>query len=197
MPLEITPQPITNPSTSNFAASGGGGFNVSGDASGVAKYLAHSQSIGGIWIRKWVFSDQPTYSSDGTGSGCPSVLYTYLDVNVTTNVTQEFVNQAFVTSGIVQNLHGVNFVSNSASGGWGTSGMFYTNPNGYIRRPALATDTEDTCTSNFNVIAGKQPGNYQESYDTSASLPGQFLLDVIQNGAKVYCPRFNTGLVDI
>lgn len=195
MPLTPTPELVTNTTTNaNFAPSGSGGFNVSGDASGVAKYHAHTQTLGGMWVRKWVYDNQPTGSP---ASGCPVVLYTYLDVNVQENVTEEFVSQLFVTSGIAQNLHGISYYSNSASGGWGTSGYFWTTGVGYIRKPAEATDTEDTCVQSFNVIAGKQPGAYQESIDTSGNWKGQFLLDVIQNGAKVYCPRFNTGLVDL
>ena len=198
MPLEPTPELVTNTTTNaNFAPSGGGGFNLSGPASGVAKYHAHTQTLGGMWTRKWVYNDVPSTDSDGVTSGCPSVQYTYLDVNVQENVTEEFVNQSFVTSGIVQNLHGISYYSNSASGGWGTSGYFWTTGVGYIRKPAVGTDTEDTCVQSFNVIAGKQPGAYQESLDTSGNWKGQFLLDVIQNGAKVYCPRFNTGLVDL
>lgn len=198
MPLDAEPELITNTQTNaNFAPSGGGGFNVSGAASGVAKYHVHNQSLGGMWTRKWVYGDTPTSVAGGTFSGAPPVLFTYLDVNVQENVTEEFVNQAFVTSGVVQNLHGISYYSNSTSGGWGTSGYFWTDSAGYIRKPAAATDTEDTCVQTFNVIAGKQPGPYVESADTSGSWKGQFLLDVIMNGAKAYCPRFNTGLVDL
>jgi hypothetical protein len=195
MPLSEEPELITNTQTNaNFAPSGGGGFNVSGAASGVAKYHVHNQSLGGMWTRKWVYGDQPTGQP---ASGCPAVLYTYLDVNVQENVTEEFVNQAFVTSGVVQNLHGISYYSNSTSGGWGTSGYFWTDSAGYIRKPATSTDTEDTCIQSFNVIAGKQPGTYLENNDTSGNWKGQFFLDVILNGAKVYCPRFNIGLVDL
>ena len=195
MPLTPTPELVTNTTTNaNFAPSGGGGFNLSGPASGVAKYHAHTQTLGGMWTRKWVYDTTPT----GTpASGCPGILYTYVDVNVQENVTEEFVNQAFVTSGIVQTLHGISYYSDSSVGGWGTSGYFWTDQAGYIRKPAVATDTEDTCVRSFNVIAAKQPGAYVEAIDTSGAFNGQFFLDVILNGAKVQCDRFNVGLVDL
>lgn len=198
MPLSEEPELISNTQTNaNFAPSGGGGFAPSGAASGVAKYHVHQQTLGGMWTRKWVYDTEPSITGNGVVSGCPQVLYTYLDVNVNENVTEEFVSQAFVTSGVVQNLHGINYYSDSTVGGWGVSGYFWTDSAGYIRKPAVSTDTEDTCIQTFNVIAGKQPGPYTQAIDTSGSWKGQFFLDVILNGANVYCPRFNTGLVDL
>lgn len=169
-------------------------LTASGDTSGTLfqKWHTHTQVIEGMWVRRWVYKDDPQYGG-GVASACPAVDYTYLDVNVTERVIQEF-EQASYASGF-QQVHDIDYIGNSTSG-WGVSGFFFTSKAGIIRKTAEATDSEDLCDQTFNVVAGKQPGDYQESLDTSTNFAAQFLGGVIAV-APLFCGRFKVNLVQL
>ena len=173
---------VTGSSTQALQAS-------AGSASGLLKYHEHTQIIGGTWRRRWVFNDPiPGVSS------CPAVAYTYCEVFVDESVIEKFVTADF--SGTFQQIHDIDYWSDSEIGGWGTSGVFYTTKAGIIRKLYAAGDTEDTCLKSFTTNAATQMGQYESAFDTSASFNAQFFSDVLSE-AVVKCPRFNLNLVQI
>ena len=181
-----------NPGVSNLTASGDTSATV------FQKWHTHTQMLEGMWIRKWVYKDNPQYGNS-VASACPAVDYTYLDVNVTERVVQEF-EQASYASGF-QQTQDIDYVGggpnySSAASGWGVSGYFFTKKPGIIRKSAIATDTEDICVTSWNVVAGKQPGDYQPGQDTAQNFVGQFLAGVV-SVAPTWCERFKVNLVQI
>jgi len=195
------PTPIGSPSATDVIA--GGGYDqlqTSGDTSSTVfqKWFVHSQVLEGMWIRRWVYKDSPTLGG-GVASACPSVDYTYLDVNITEGVVQEFETASYA-SGFTQ-LQDIDYWSgdqagNNASGGWGVSGQFWTNKVGIIRSGATTTDKESRCNTSWNIQAAKMPGDYTPSLDTSSNFNGQFMSDIVMN-AGIWCENFKTGLVQI
>jgi hypothetical protein len=165
--------------------------NSSGTA--YAKFHNHTQGLQGMWKRVWVYDNNPTGVPP---SGCPVVLYTYLDINVKEVVIEEFESASYA-SGTFQQAQDIDYWSDSSLGGWGVSGQFWSAKNGIIRSLVSGTGyTEDTCETSWNVAAAKMPGDYDASYDTSANFNPQFFADVVSK-AKQQCTRFNTGIVTI
>jgi len=169
--------------------------SANSQATEFGKFFNHSQTLQGIWKRKWVYDTQPSVSNSQL-SGCPQVLFTYCDVNVTENVTQKFESASF-SGGTFQQSHNITYWSDSASGGWGTSGAFWTSKVGTLRRGAQAGDEESTENLSFNVIAAKQPGPYNASVDTSGAFSAQFFSDVILAGAAAESTKFIPGIVNV
>jgi hypothetical protein len=161
----------------------------SGDGSGLQKYHEHTQAIGGTWRRRWVFNEPvPGVSS------APEVAYSYCEVFIDESVIQKFINADF--SGTYQQMQDIDYWSDSDTGGWGTSGTFYTSKAGIIRRLANPTDTEDTCIKSYTTNAATQMGPYEMSLDTSANFNAQMLNDVLTEAVQK-CPRFDVHLVEI
>lgn len=172
-------------------------LTTSANASATAfeKYHTHTQLLNGMWKRVWVYDQAPTQSAGGAASGCPIVLYSYVDVHVNESVIEEFENASYA-SGTYQQAQEIDYYTDSAANGWGVSGNFWSAKAGIIRKVAGTLDTEDTCSNTFNVVAAQQPGEYNSSTDTSANFNGQFLQDVVTEAVRL-CPRFITGLVTI
>ena len=178
-----------NPAAAKLTAS------ANSEATAYAKYFNHTQTIQGIWRRKWVFDTTPTVSNSQL-SGCPQVMMSYIDVNVTHNVTEKFESASF-SGGTFQQTHDITYWSDSVSGGWGTSGGFWTSKAGTLRRGAEAGDSESIENLSYNVIAAKQPGAYNASVDTSAAFSAQFFSDVVLAGAAANSTKFIPGIVNI
>ena len=178
--------------------SGTSSLQASGDTSATefAKWTVFTQSIEGMWTRKFVFNTGPTIGAGGVPSGAPTVAYSYLDTNCTVTTKREFINAAYA-SGFGQNA-AVAYVSDSTVGGFGLSGMFYTSAIGTLRKKWVATDTESYCTTDFNAVVGKYPNAYvnNSNFDTSSSVPGVFFSDIIMPAAKI-CPEFRVSLVTV
>ena len=172
-------------------------ITVSADSSATAfaKYHTHTQLLNGMWKRVWVYDQAPSQGVGGAASGCPIVLYTYVDVHVNESVIEEF-EQVSYASGTYQQAQDIDYYTDSTTNGWGLSGNFWSTKAGIIRKIASTLDTDDTCFTAFNVVAAQQPGSYNSSTDTSASFNGQFMQSVITEAVKS-CPRFITGLVTI
>ncbi|MAO21676.1 MAG: hypothetical protein CMJ25_13070 [Phycisphaerae bacterium] len=148
-----------------------------------------------MWKRVWVYDQTPSQGAGGAASGCPIVLYSYVDVHVNESVIEEFEHASYA-SGTYQQAQEIDYYTDSAANGWGVSGNFWSAKAGIIRKVADTLDTEDTCSNTFNVVAAQQPGEYNSSTDTSANFNGQFMQDVITEAVRL-CPRFITGLVTI
>tara|TARA_R110000796_G_scaffold19028_1_gene57248 strand:- start:18 stop:596 length:579 start_codon:yes stop_codon:yes gene_type:complete len=167
-------------------------LQASGDSSACefGTWHTHVQVLNGMYERKWVYEGMP----QGTpASGPPSISYNYIDINYTVQVIEdkEF---ASYCSGLYQPQQ-LAVYSDSTQGGLGVSGTFTTSAVGYNRRTWVdATDTEYNCQSTTNGIIGRQPGPYNHSFDTSASL-GSHIADIL-NQAHSTCDRFNPNLVE-
>ena len=168
----------------------------SGDTSGTTftKWTVFTQSIEGMWTRRFVYNTTPTIGGDGVPSGAPTVAYSYLDTNCTVTTKREFVNAAYA-SGYGQNA-GIRYVSDSTVGGFGLSGMFYCSSIGLLRKAWVATDTESYCVTDFNAVVAKFPNAYENNsnFDTSSSVPGIFFSDILMPAANA-CPEFRVSLV--
>ena len=185
--------------TGNSFGSAGLGKNLqaSGDTSATefATWTVFTQSMQGMWMRKYVYNTSPTYSA-GVASGAPTMAYSYLDTNCTVTTRREFVDAAYA-SGYAQNL-GIAYISDSTVGGFGGSGIFYSSSIGITRKEKVATDVESYCTTTFDTDAGEYPGQYlpNQSLDTSATFPGTFFSDVIMPAAR-HCPELRVSLINV
>ena len=79
--------------------SGTSSLQASGDTSATefAKWTVFTQSIEGMWTRKFVFNTGPTIGAGGVPSGAPTVAYSYLDTNCTVTTKREFINAAYAS----------------------------------------------------------------------------------------------------
>ena len=179
-----------NPGTGNLQASG------DTSATEFTKWTVFTQSIEGMWTRKFVFSPTPTIGAGGVPSGAPTVAYSYLGTQCTVTTKREFVNAAYA-SGFGQNT-AIAYVSDSTVGGFGLSGMFYTSAIGTLRKKWVATDKEHHCVRTLNTNVGLSPNAYEpnSNFDTSSTVPGIFFSDIINPAAQV-CPEFRVSLVTI
>ena len=180
----------------NIVGGNPGSLQVSGDTSGTSfqTWTVFTQSIEGMWQRKFVFNTSPTIGVGGVVSGAPTVAYSYLDTNCTVTTKREFVDAAYA-SGFAQNA-GISYVSDSTTGGFGLSGMFYTSSIGMLRKIKVATDEEKACKQDFNTIMGRLPNNYDinSTFDTSSTAPGVFFTEVLMPAAEA-CTDFRVSLV--
>jgi len=188
----------SNAQWGNLANSGVSSLQVSGDTSATVftRWTVFTQSIEGMWTRKFVFNANPTIGVGGVPSGGPTVAYSYLDTNCTVTTKREFIDAAYA-SGFGQNT-AIATVSDSLVGGFGLSGIFYTSALGTLRKQWVATDEEHLCRTDFNVVVGKYPNAYDNNsnFDTSSSMPGIFFSDIIIPAAQ-QCPEFRASLVTI
>ena len=187
MPSELTPSAIS--------PSGQGGLNTSGDTSTCvfADWHIHTQVVNGMWKRVFVYDSTPSIGVGGVASGCPAVLYSYVDVNFSIQVTEEKESASYC-SGLYQK-QALTFFSDSADGGLGMSGVFTTSATGYTRRQwVLNTDEESNCQRTSNVVVGKLPGTYNATYDTNATI-GSHIAQILM-ACEDTCVTFNQNLVD-
>ena len=66
---------------------------------------------------------------------------------------------------------------------------------GMTRRLVRGGDQESRIRINTNVVTGRQPGQYDGAFDTSATV-GTNVLDILI-AAKENCPDFEINLVDL
>ena len=86
-------------------------------------------------------------------------------------------------------------MSDSTVGGLGLSGVITTSATGYARRKwVLNDDVESNCQQTANVVVGKLPGAYNDTYDTSATV-GSHIAQVLM-ACETQCATFNQNLVD-
>jgi len=185
-PSSLTPTPIAGDITTNL--------NASGDTStcDFADWHTHTQIINGMFTRVFVYNTGAVPGVGGVVSGAPAVSYSYIDCNYTVQVAEEK-EKASYCSGLYQ-TQGLQFFSDSTTGGLGLSGTFTTSGVGYARRKwVVATDEESLCNRTANCTLGKLPGPYDATYDTSATI-GSHIAQLLMN-CEQSCTTFNQNLV--
>lgn len=188
-PTKTVPDTRINPTSDYLQASG----NVSGTTYGT--WLTHTQVIGGTWIRKWVYSQQPSVGGGGSVSACPELAGSYVEITFNQSVNEIFETASYAPSSNAI-VHTLEYTSDSDTGGWGTSGSFWTTQQGLIRNIKAITDVEDVCSGQSVAISNQLPGVYDNTLDTSANFNSDFFLGVV-TAAMAQCPNFNPLLVSI
>ena len=187
MPSELTPVLIASAVAANL--------NASGDTSSCDfdDWHTHTQVVNGMFTRVFVYNTAPVPGAAGVVSGAPAVSYSYIDCNYNIQVAEEK-EKASYCSGLYQ-TQGLQFFSDSTTGGLGLSGTFTTSSVGYARRKwVVGTDAETLCNKESNCTLGKLPGAYNATYDTSANI-GSHIAQLLMN-CEQSCPTFNQNLVD-
>jgi len=99
-----------------------GGANVSalqasGDTSSTlfGTWMVHSQTIQGMWQRKFVYDSTPTLGA-GVLSACPLISFNYLDVYVTVKVEEQLVEAPYASGYSIN--HDVDYISDSGTTGF-------------------------------------------------------------------------------
>jgi len=186
-PSEIAPVRIATSITDNL--------NASGDTSSCefADWFTHTQVINAMYKRVFVYDSVPTPAAGGVVSGAPAVAYSYIDCNYTIQVAEEK-EKASYCSGLFQPQK-LGFFSDSTVGGLGTSGTVTTSAVGYMRRKwVVGTDAESLCNRSNNCVIAKLPGEYNPTYDTSATM-GSHVAQLLMHCEQA-CPPFNQNLVE-
>tara|TARA_R110002012_G_scaffold166682_4_gene330033 strand:+ start:176 stop:775 length:600 start_codon:yes stop_codon:yes gene_type:complete len=158
----------------------------SGDSSSCefADWFLHLQTMGGMWQRYWVYSPTPTLGASNIASGCPSIEYSYCDVNWW-GATDDRVVRASFCSGAASAMD-IDYASDESFGGFGVSGTFWTATAGYYRRKALASDPKaEASQQQGNTETSRIPGPYlySSAFDSSATFATDFQR-VIQDCAQ-------------
>lgn len=171
-------------------------LQTSGDTSSTefTSWTVFTQTIDGMWKRVFQYGSTPSVAAAGVVSGAPLIDLSYVDVNCTVTTKQQFIDASYA-SGLSQNLN-LEYTSDSTIGGYGLSGTFSTTKMGLLRKIKTTTDLEHTCTNTFNVVAGKQPGAYDTTYDGSGVWKGDFYTNVLIPASQ-QCTTFIPTLVDM
>lgn len=186
---KTTPTSRTNPTVEELQTSGA----VSGTT--FDTWFTHTQTINGSWVRKWVYDSHPVASTAGTASACPTVAYSYIEVTFGQMVNQRVESASYSASSNAA-THNIEYTSDSVSGGWGTSGLFWTAQTGLIRNARLVTDVETQCDGAGIARTNQIPGVYDVILDTSSNFNSEFVTGVVAQ-AIANCPQFNPVLVTI
>jgi|TARA_A100000172_G_scaffold41301_3_gene25206 hypothetical protein len=184
MPTPLTPQPIQD----NTKVLGGlpEGFSTSGatSANATTNWRIHTQNVEIMYKRITQYK-----TLDGTAD------FNYLDVNYTVDIAREHLYWN-ASSGDALQTQTLNLISDlSTSGSLGGSGVIRTVNAGILRREVRDGDAESMTRLSGNLIVGKQPGSYDQSYDTSGNV-NSTVLDMI-TGVKVAAPDFEISIVDL
>jgi len=156
-------------------------------------YHVHMQMCNGSWQRRWVFHP-PEFGS----SACGSVAYSYIEVYLNV-ATEDYTKEYPLSAGTYLQQQEITYTSNSASGGFGTSGTFSTPVAGFIRRlPSTlsANDPSGVSLKEKTLVVAKQVGAYDASLDTSATFAGNFYQDVLLPASRE-CVTFKPDLVNL
>ena len=190
--------PTPFPPTANQYFPGGGtnlaaSSNIAASGAGYQKWFTHYQVMWGSWERVWEYKQGLTISN-GALSGPPLVDNSYLRVSVNVKVIEAIEHLNWDNS--FQQLQEVEFYSDSALSGGGTSGGFYTTVAGYTRDLFVAGNTEDQCNDAFSVSMLESKGPYVPSQDTYARFIGAFGSSVVLNSPRL-CTRFKPDLLNL
>jgi hypothetical protein len=158
-------------------------------------YISHLQYLNGTWERKWVYNPVAA----GT-SGPPTVAYTYIQLYLSVGVVTTFLEDIELSgSGPYITRQNISYDSDSSSGGFGTSGIFYTTTAGntFTLAPSGTTSAiDDVCLKTYTLKTAIQQGGYDESLDTSGSFGPFFMQDVLLQ-SKNLCRDFQIDLVEL
>jgi len=200
--MPVTPEPRsvnTNTAGGNVFSPGGGSLNASSDSSSCEflDWFVGSQSMGGMWMRKWVFNSNATLGYGGTiPSGCPQISFSYCDVNFWV-ATDAMVQRASYCSGGASAMD-IDYASDETYGGFGVSGTFWTTTQGYMRRKALVTDPKsESRYRNGNTVTSQIPGEYSygSAFDSSGNFASNF--QRVISSAAALDSNFDPNLVTI
>jgi len=187
-------QPVQN--TASMNTSGGG-------TSGVQDWYVHIQTVDLMYMR----SNQYNATTSSTVTS-PAVESNYLDVRYTVQTIDEVYYGAFFSGATSddggelykpQTLELVTTVG--TSGGFGIKGVVNTSTAGYIRRAVRKDaagnilDTTGTCTQSGNMIIDQMPGEYDQTFDTSAQVNSNIIQ--VMGVVATECPTFKASLVDL
>ena len=185
--------PLMSPSTSGIVQTG---TSSTPSTSGTTQdWATHQQLVSIMYVRNQVLN-----SNVSSTLNAPQVSYNYVDAQATVTTTDQIWQNA-TFSGEAWIPQKMNLVSNGASGGLGQSGTFYTSLQGYIRKAATTDaagnflDPTGTCTQVANYSIDRQPGAYNNLFDTSASVNAK--LAQLTDQLTDHCSNFNPGLVDL
>ena len=186
------------PTTSNQYFPGGGtnlaaSSNTAVSGSGYQNWFTHYQVMWGSWERLWEYKQGLTISN-GSLSGPPLVDKSYLRVKVNVKVIEA--TETLNWDNSFQQLQTLEFYSDSALSGGGTSGGFYTTVAGYWRDKFVTGNTADQCMDAFSISMLKSNGAYDASLDTYDRFIGEFGSSVILNSPRI-CTRFQPDLIDL
>jgi len=198
MPVTPEPRSVNANTAGNVFSPGGGTLNASSDSSSCefADWFIGTQSLGGMWIRKWIFSPQASFGNNNVPSGCPHIDFTYCDVSFWV-ATDAAVQRASYCSGGASAMD-VDYASDETYGGFGLSGTFWTTTQGYLRRKALATDPKsESRYRNGNTVTSQVPGayHYGSAFDSSGTFASNF--QRVISSAAALDSNFDSNLVTI
>ena len=137
-------RPIGN-SNQTVAGTNVSALQASGDTSATlfGEWFVHSQTIQGMWTRKFVYESTPVIGAAGVASACPAISFTYLDVYADVKVEEQIVEASYASGYTIPQE--VDYISDSPTGGFGLSGTFYTTQVGLIRKLKAITYVEYNC----------------------------------------------------
>lgn len=163
--------------STQFSSSGTTSVNES------ASWRIHIQNIEVMYIRKTQYK-----ASDGTAD------FNYLDAAYTIEASREHIYLNASSGGLVQ-YQTLDLISDSSSGGLGTSGVIRTRLAGVTRRPVMTGDLEANNRVNGNCVTGRMPGAYDATFDVSANT-NSTVLDLLVH-SKQGCREFEINLIDL
>ena len=165
--------------------SGSSFFSSSGTTSAneTASWRVHIQNIEVMYVRKTQYK-----ASDGTAD------FNYLDAAYTIEASREHIYLNASAGDMVQ-YQTLDLISDSSSGGLGTSGVIRTRLAGMTRRVVKAGDAEANNRVNGNCVAGRMPGAYDDTFDVSANT-NSTVLDLLVH-SKSGCRQFEINLVNL
>jgi|10_taG_2_1085330.scaffolds.fasta_scaffold02501_2 hypothetical protein len=182
-------QPTNNrqPLVDNTKALGALGMRLSTSGSTSANttgnWRIHIQNVEIMYKRTTQYK-----TLDGTAD------FNYLDLNYTCDVTREHLYWNCASGDALQ-YQTLDLISDNASGAMGVSGIIKTQLAGMTRRLVRTGDVESQLRQSGNIIADKQPGLYNVSFDTSANT-NSVILDIL-TGLKTSVPEFELSLVNL
>jgi len=129
-------------------------------ATGYMVWTETTQFLDGFWERKWNFQHDST-----DPSSCGDITGSYIVYHMHETVTTTHRSDTFASGLTV--LHDLDYFSDQASGGWGTSGWVYTTSAGYTRVSG-AVGTAGICQKNWEATGMYLPGQYDLNSSTGA-----------------------------
>jgi len=190
--------PTRQPTPTQTGASPGmSTLQLSGNTSSTDYILwtEDTQLLDGWWQRQWEFAADPF-----TLSSCGNITGSYILYHMNVTVNRE-VGLNTYASGLTV-LHEIDYFSDSASGGWGTSGNLYTASAGYVRTSGTYGPS-GLCQRTWDATGMYLPGTYilnDSGYpghtDTSTTWNPAFN-GTINQEAQQLCPNWKPWLVVI
>ena len=118
-----------------------------------------TQQITGWWERKWEFYHNPM-----NASSCGEVTGSYILYHMAELVSVAQGENSFASG--LTSLMDVDYFSDSASGGWGTSGLLYSVSSGYVRVSGVV-GTAGTCFKQWDATGMYLAGDYNLNNDNN------------------------------